>query len=325
MTATVASSKSFDLSGGVLRESLTDMIFDVSPMDTYFISNITRGTAKSTTEEWLVDNLAAAAANAQIEGDAFAAVARALPSRLKNYTQISSKQYEVTRTARKVNNAGMRELLAYHTARAGKELKRDIEFNCLNNNPASAGTSTSPRVSGGVPNWIYSGQHYKHTTQTLQTTTAPVSGFATATGGSWTNSATAYAETDLRDALKLAWSTGGEVDVLLCAATSFNKLSTFTGVAQRFRDVASKSPAQIIGYADVYVSAYGTAKMILSRYIMADTVFGLQMDTWELRFLDPIAVEEIAKIGDADRRMIIGEWTLVAKTPLANMKAHGVN
>ena len=46
----------------------------------------------------LIDALAAAAANAQIEGDDFSASSRSLPTRLKNYTQISKKEYEVTGT-----------------------------------------------------------------------------------------------------------------------------------------------------------------------------------------------------------------------------------
>ena len=194
----------------------------------------------------------------------------------------------------------------------------------LGNNPASAGTSASPRVSGGVPNWIYSGQHYKASSQTLQTTTALVSGYATATGGSWTNSATAYVESDLRSMLQLAWSTGGEVDTVLCDSTAFNKFSTFTGVATRFRDVASKQAAQIIGYADVYVSPYGQHKLVLSRYAPSGTAYGLQMDMWEVAYLRSFATEDIARVGDAERKMLLAEWTLVCRNPLANCKAHGV-
>ena len=324
MAAPVPATKSYDLSGNALKENLRDVIYDISPMDTYFMSNAGRGTAKSTIHEWQTDVLATAAANAQIEGDDFSANARTLPTRLKNYTQISRKDIVVTGTSRSLDTAGMREILAYHVARAGKEIKRDMEVGMLGNSPASAGTSTSPRVSGGVPNWIYSGQHYKASSQTLQTTTALVSGYATATGGSWTNSATAYVETDLRSMLQLAWSTGGEVDTVLCDSTAFNKFSTFTGVATRFRDVASKSPAQIIGYADVYVSPFGQHKLVLSRYMPSGSAYALQMDMWEIAYLRSFHTEDIAKVGDAERKMLLAEWSLVAKNPLANCKAHGV-
>jgi hypothetical protein len=154
MAATVVASKAYDLAGGALREDLGDIIYDISPMDTVFMSRAGRGTAKSTTHEWLTDSLTAAAANAGIEGDEFTATARTLPARLKNYLQISRKTYEVTGTAQKVDNAGMRELMSYHRMRAGKEIKRDVELALLSANPASAGTSTSARVSGGVGPWI---------------------------------------------------------------------------------------------------------------------------------------------------------------------------
>lgn len=322
MTATVNASKAYDLSGGALREDLGDIIYDISPMETVFLSGAGRGTAKSTTHEWLVDSLTAPAANAAIEGDAFSATARTLPSRLKNYTQISRKEFEVTGTAQKVDNAGMRELLAYHTARAAKELKRDIETSLLGNNPASAGSSVSPRVSGGVPNWIYSANHIKLTGQTVWSTTAPVSGFATATiPGS---STTAFTETDLKAMLQQAWSCGGEVDTILCGPSVYNTISGFTGLATRFRDVGSRQQAQIIGAADLYVSPYGSHKIQLSRYLMSATCLGLQMDTWQVDYLRPFQTIEIAKVGDAERRMMLAEWTLVAKTPTANTKCHGI-
>ena len=325
MTATVNSSKAYDLAGGALREDLEDMIYDISPMDTWFMTHAGRGRARSTTHEWLTDVLTAPGANAGVEGDAFSAQSRVLPARLKNYTQISKKEFEVTGTAEATNKAGMRELMAYHAARAARELKRDIEYNCLNANPASAGTSTTARVSGSVPHWIYSGNHYKASSQTTVTTTAPVSGFATASGASWAASNTAYVESDLKSMLQLAWSTGGEVDTVIMDSVTFNKFSSFTGIAQRFRNVTgSGNAADIIGYADIYVSPFGKHQFVLSRYSMANTAFCLQTDLWDIAYLRPFETIPIAKVGDAERRTILAEWTLVAKYPLGNSKAHGV-
>ena len=324
-TPLVNAGKAYDLAGGALKEDLMDMIFDVSPMDTYFISNCTRSTANSVTHEWLVDALANPAANKFAEGEPFSAQARTLPTRLKNVTMITRRDFAVTGTAQKVSNAGMATLLAYHTARAAKENKRDMEFHCLNNNPYSAGTSTSPRVAGGVPNWIYEGQHYKTAAQTLHTTTALVGGAPTATGGSWTASPTAYTSADLDGMLKLAWSTGGEVDVVLADAVAFTKFSSFTGIASRFNNVRAGKPGEITGFSDIYVSQYGGAiKLVLSRYCMANTAFALQLDRWGLAFLRPFQTLDSGRDGDQERRTLLAEWTLVCKNPTANAKAHGV-
>jgi len=322
MAATVAASKAYDLVGGALKEDLQDMIYDISPMETVFLNGIARLSCASTTHEWLTDALAAPTKNAAIEGDAHAPTARALPSRLKNYTQIARKDIEVTGTANAVDNAGMAKLMAYHTARAGKEIKRDMEKDLLSDEPASAGTSVSGRVSAGAEAWIYSPNHISVNQAaggTGPTTTAPVSGFAVSpvTDGS----ATAFTNTGLNAMLQQSWSCGGEVDVILVGPTLYNTISGFTGIATRFRDVGSRQQAQIIGAADVYVSPYGSHKIMLSRYSRSTTVFCFDMKTWGVAYLRPFQVTEIAKVGDADRKMLLAEYTLCAKSPLANTKA----
>jgi hypothetical protein len=323
MAAPVGATKAYDMSGNVLREDLRDIIYDISPMDTVFMSKAGRGTAKSTTHEWQVDNLTAPAKNAAIEGDDFSATARTQPSRLKNYTQIARKEFAVTGTGEAVNTAGFRSQLAYHSAQAGKEIKRDMEKDLLSDEPASAGSSVSGRVSAGVESWIYTPNHINTNSTTTSTTTAPASGFATSpvTDGS----ATAFTETGLKAMLSQAWSCGGEVDTILVGAGLYNTISGFTGLATRFRDVASGSQAQIIGAADVYVSAFGRHNIQLSRYARSTTVFCLDMKTWEVAYLRPFKTIEIAKTGDAERRMMIAEYTLVAKSPLANTKATNVS
>lgn len=322
MAAVVNATKAYDTSGNVLREDLRDIIYDITPMDTIFMTKAGRGDVSSTTHEWLTDQLAAPAANAAIEGDVFSAQSRALPSRLKNYTQISKKEYEVTGTTEATNMAGVRKMLMRHRARAGMELKRDMETAMLGNNPASAGTSTSPRVAGGVPNWIYTNNHIKLSGQTVWSTTAPASGFPTATiPGS---STTAFTETDLKAMHQQAWSCGGEADTLLCGPAVYNTISGFNGLATRFRDVQSRQQAQIIGAADVYVSPYGSINITLSRYIMSASAFLLDMSSWEVGYLRNFKTIPIAKVGDSERETLLAEWTLVCKTPLANTKVHGI-
>lgn len=51
-----------------IREDLANIIYDISPVDTPFMSNIGRDTAANTYFEWQTDELAAAGANAAVEG-----------------------------------------------------------------------------------------------------------------------------------------------------------------------------------------------------------------------------------------------------------------
>jgi len=337
MAATVGATKSYDLRGaaytagalGPAKEDLEDMIYDISPMDAWFLSNAKRSRASSTLHEWLTDSLTAAASNAAVEGEAFSATARTLPSRLKNYTQIARKDIEVTGTAEAVDTAGMASMMAYHTARAGKELKRDMELDLLGDTPATAGgASLSARVSAGMENWICYPNHINMlvaagtAAQTGSTTVAHASGFAT--GAVTDGSSTATTETGLKALLQQAWSKGGEVDTILTSPQIYNTISTFTGIATRFRNVESRRQAQIIGAADIYVSAFGTHQIRLSRYCGSTTLFCLDMNTWSVAYLRPFQVKDIAQVGDAVRKMLICEYTLVAKAPFGNTKATGV-
>lgn len=317
MTATVAASKTYEHLSVTIKEDLEDIIWDISPQDTWFMNGIERGTASSTLHEWLTDVLASPAQNAKIEGDEFTAVARSVPTRLKTYMQISRKDFEVTGTQQKVDNAGMREMLGYHTARAGKELKRDIEKILLGNYISTAGGSTAARTTGSTEVYMYTNNHIKMSVQTTATTPAPTAGLGlTVTDGT----ATVMNETEFTNALQQAWSCGGEVDTVCVGPTLYNRISSYTGLATRFRDVGSRQQAQIVGAASVYVSAFGVHNIRLSRYCRSTTMQALDMASWKFVTLRPFQTIDIAKVGDAERRMILCEFGLVAKTPTANAK-----
>ena len=111
-----------------IREDLSNIIYDISPTDTPFMSNIGRDTCENTYFEWQTDALAAAnTSNAAIEGAAAGDADFTATVRVANYTQISTKVIAVSGTDDAVNNAGMRTQMAYQTAKAAKELKRDME------------------------------------------------------------------------------------------------------------------------------------------------------------------------------------------------------
>ena len=80
------------------REDLIDVITNISPMETWLTSNTGSTRAIQTLHEWQTDALAAAAANAQIEGDDATATAAVPTVRLGNYTQILWKVYQVSET-----------------------------------------------------------------------------------------------------------------------------------------------------------------------------------------------------------------------------------
>ena len=110
-----------------LRESLENKIYQISPEETPFISNIGRGSTKTVYNEWQNDALASPdTANAQLEGDDVTAFPAVTPTlRLGNYCQISRKLAIVAGTNEEATKAGRTSEMAYQLAQRAAELKRD--------------------------------------------------------------------------------------------------------------------------------------------------------------------------------------------------------
>ena len=144
---------SYDAVGN--REDLSDIIHNISPTDTPFMSMIGKGKATSTKHEWQKDSLAAASnSNFVIEGDDATTDASAPTTRAFNYTAISDKVARVTGTQDVVDSAGRKKEMAYQMMKRSAELKRDIESILLNNNAAVAGNDSTARECAGVTSWI---------------------------------------------------------------------------------------------------------------------------------------------------------------------------
>ena len=195
-----------------IREDLSNIIYDISPVDTPFMSNIGRDTAKNTYFEWQTDALASAnTANAAIEGAAAGDADFTDTVRVANYTQISTKVISVSGTDNAVDNAGMRTQMAYQTAKASKELKRDMEAILTSNQAGSAGSTSVARKTAGLPTWLITNS------QANGATVSAMSG----SGGNgypdtaWTNltGPAALTETMLKTAIQNVWAEGGEAKV----------------------------------------------------------------------------------------------------------------
>lgn len=310
----------YDLSNPI-REDLEDLIYDISPMDTVCLTNFARTTCRSTLHEWQRDSLKAAATdNAVVEGMNFSATAAANTQRLKNYTQISVKEIVVSGTMQAVDKAGMKSAMGYLLAKYGKELKRDMEAAILSRNAATAGVAASARVSAGLQTFLETSLHI-HTPSSVATTTAwMATGIPNSTAVNGSATTTAFSAALLETALGVAWANGGETDMVLMSSKQKAVANAFTGIATRFREVGSKTQAQIVGAADVYVSSFGDHALVLSRYLDPDVVLCIDSKMWSVGYLRPIQTTEISKVGDAERRMILAEWTLIGKDPTSTTK-----
>jgi hypothetical protein len=295
------------------REDLTDVIHDISPTDTPFMSAIGKGKASNTFHEWQTDALAAASAsNAVVEGDDPSNDAITATVRLGNYTQLADKVIQVSSTQRAANNAGRGDELSYQLMKRSKELKRDIESTLTSNNASVAGNASTARKSAGFAAWI-------------QTNDDRASdGSSTAFSGGIQAAATdgtqrVFTESQLKSVLQLAWENGGDPSMLLVGAFNKRKASEFGGIADAVRDTGNKR-ATIVGAADVYVSDFGQLNIIASRFSRSRDALVVDPSMWKLCYYQPFKVEDLAKTGHSDRKMLSVEFTLEA----CNEKSSGI-
>jgi len=296
-----------------VREDLANVIYNISPVDVPFMSNVGRENVKNTYFEWQTDNLAAASSsNAQLEGNDYngTATARTPTQRVGNYTQISSKIIETSGTLEAVDKAGMRSYLAYELAKAASELKRDMESTLTAGQVSVAGNNTTARVTAGFGSWLITNSY------SGSTGTAPVmSGGAGSLDGTpataaGAGTARAFTETLLKNAVQGVWTQGGDPKVLMVGPFNKTVVSGFTGIATRFRDVPAGSQAEIIGAADVYVSDFGTVNVVPNRFQPENTAYILDPEYASVGYLRNFRTEVLAKTGDAEKRMIIVEYGL---------------
>ena len=288
-----------------IREDLANVIFNISPQTTPFVSNMTkRRSVSNTFFEWQTDSLAAAASNAQIDGDdlsSFTAVTAT--SRLGNYSQIMRKDFIIAdNLGGALDLAGRRSEIAYQLAKKGDELKRDMEFNlCGVNQAAVAGNNTTARKTASLSAFI-------------KTNTSRGTGGADPTVSSGVVNAAAtdgtqraITETLLKTVLQSVWSEGGEPKMVMVGPHVKTVISGFAGIAAQRYMAPSDSPTTIIGAADVYMSDFGSVQIVPNRFSRARDAYVVDPDQCELATLRPIQSEELAKTGDATKYMLLAE------------------
>lgn len=308
MTAITNTFSRYDAKG--IREDLANVIYNISPEETPFTNNIGRSTASNTIFEWQVDELAAASdANAYVEGDDVSSFTAATPTdRLANYTQISRKDVIVSGSLEKLDKAGRRSEIAYQISKRGAELKRDIEASALANQAAVAGSMPSTaRRTAGLPAFLRTNVNRGVGGANPTVSNGLVN--AAATDGT----ARAFTETMLKDVIQKVWTEGGKPKMLMVGPANKVVASGFTGIADiRFNLTAPKTAA-IIGAADIYVSDFGQISIVPNRFQRNRDAFVLDPEMCELAWLRPITQTELAKTGDAEKRMLLGEWGLKVK------------
>ena len=296
-----------------IREDLSNVIYSISPETTPFVSNVGKGSISNTAFDWQTDALAAAGANAALEGDdtTFAAVTPTV--RLQNYAQISNKNVIISGTEEKVNKAGRKSELAYQIARRGAELKRDIEFIALNGQAAVAGNSTTARTTGSLSAFLKTNTNKAGDGVDPVYTTIPDD---TRTDGTQRD----FTEVILKDVIQQVWTEGGMPKILLVGPVNKQKASAFTGIAAQRYNAEGAKASTIVAAADIYVSDFGNVSIVASRFQRERDAFVVDPEYASIDYLRPMQTIDLARTGDAEKRLMLCEWGVRIHTE----KAHGI-
>lgn len=284
------------------REDLTDVIYRISPTVTPLLNMASKSKATNTLHEWQTQDLASAAANAQAEGDDATAKTVTATTRLNNRTQISTKTVIVSGSQQAANAAGRKDELGYQVSLASLELKRDMEFGLTQNDVLA----TSPRKSRGLLGWCVD-----NTSKASDTTLAAYSGNTGVTDGT----TRAFTEAQVKSVMQLIYTAGGEPDTIMMGPAAKQTFSTFTGNATRYD---KSEDSKLYASVDIYVSDFGEIKAVPNRFQRTRDVFILQSDKWAVAYYRPFQTVELAKTGDAEKRELIVEYCLEARSPKAN-------
>jgi len=288
-----------------IREDLSNIITNIAPEETPFQSNIGKESVTNTLYEWQTDTLQAAATNAQLEGDDVGTYDPVTATvRMQNYCQISRKTVVLSATEEIVNKAGRKSELAYQLAKKGSELKRDMELIMTNSQVASAGSTSAARTSGSILAFIKTNTDAQTNGVEPSYTTLPNS---LRTDGN----VRTFTETILKNVIQKVWTSGGTPKMLMTGPVNKQRVSGFSGIAAtRFNIEGGARPATIVGAADVYVSDFGNVSVVANRFQRERDGLVLDPEYASVAYLRPFQQIELAKTGDAEKRMLVVEYGL---------------
>lgn len=319
MTQVVGAHSTYDepVATGGNREDLSDVLFDVSPTETPFITACKKGSATGTSHDWLTDILEEPADNAHVEGDDAAPVDAAPRERLSNFTQIFKKHAVVTGTQEKVlKGGGIKSEMAYQVARRLKAIKRDAEKAMIGSGIKKvAGSDSVARKMGSFQSYMtedtyIGGENFN----------AP-SGNGVDVGASGT--AAPLDETKMKAGLAKLWDNSGGNENIMAIVGSYNRgiISDFTAASTRYVNTDDK---KLVASIDVYDGDFHTVTVTPDRYSDPSSMFLIDPEYVAVADLRAVSSKDLAVTGDSTRKEIVWETTLEVCNPLAHMQLAGL-
>jgi hypothetical protein len=290
------------------REDFADTISMVTPEDTPFMSMIGTGQATNVTHEWTTDTLADAdGTNAAIEGDDASPQALSAPTRVKNTTQISKKEFVVSGTTRAINVAGAEDEYLRQKLKKGIELKRDMEKILVGNQARVDGDSATARKLRSMESWFttnvaMAGDGVNGTDTTARTDGTP----------------RAFDEQQVKDLAELLYANSSEFPTVAMMAPKRRR--GFSALAQQSTNRIAFEAGKLVTSVKVYETDFGDINLVNNRHMRNSGIAVINPELWKVAYLQgrDFVSEELAKTGDNVKHQMLSEYTLECKNEAGN-------
>lgn len=174
-----------------------------------------------------------------------------------------------------------------------KEIKKDVEFAFVGaSNATAVGDATTAREMASADQLIDSS-------------------VSTDAG---TNATDALTEDKMLDNMQAVYNAGGEPSIIMVKPADSLIIAGFTGASGRTRDF-NDGTTTLTNAVNLYVSPFGEYKVVLNRHQMSTHAFMLDPTMWRTASLRPFSRTLLAKTGDSDTHMVVGELGLMHKNP----------
>lgn len=288
------------------REELSDVIYNISPTATPFMSAIGRTNVNNVQFDWQTESLPTASGTGKLEGFELSRAASTATVRESNICQISSRDATVTGTQNASDAAGKRSEMAHQLALMAKVLKKDMEVALTGNTAKNAGNATTVRQTGGFETWI-------ETNVSRGTNGAGAGNGAAPTDGTQR----AFTEAMIKSVQQSAFTNGGEPSMLIVGPHVKSVVSGFSGRSTARQMIDANT---IEASVSIYSGDFGELQVVPTNVSRARTAMLVDPDFAKVAYLRDFTTTDISTIGDAETKMLLVEYGL----EMSNEKAHGL-
>jgi hypothetical protein len=306
------------------REDLSDRIYNIDPFDTPGVSMIGRRNVKNRIFDWQTENLPNVDPNnAQEEGFELVRSPGVPTARQTNLTQISKRDATVSASQEASDAAGKNSEMAHQMALKSKALKCDVEVITFSRQAKSNDdTTTGIRKTESIPHQVAraADRAGAQGTHVFGGTSTPL---PTLPDAVWTApTPVQFTEQMLGDAMAKAYADGAEPTRLVVPYGIKRGLVNFKG---RESTQVLVGKTEVVATVDVIATDGGRVTAMPSRWMPSDLGMLIDPEYARLAFFRNFRQYPIAKIGDAESRMIVVEWGTQVDSGLAHIVFNGIS